>query len=288
MPGRSDTAPAGLRETARTPGARNPGAARAAAAAAVRGRRPLGLWRLEVLRVVRTKRWLLLFIAYPVLGAAGPIVVRHLDAILSALGADGVDAPDDIDADTPMTAYIGVSGQIGLLVALGMCAAAMSLDHRPGLAAFYRTRTRRTWQLVLPRWTVCAAAVCIANLVASLIVWAEIRWLFGPVRTELMLYAILFTTVYLLMALGVVAGAAAVLRRPVAVFGTALVALVLSPLPRLWKPLRGWSPDKLSGAGIELLDGSAPGSYAGPAAVAVVLTGVLLTFSVWRIGRREM
>jgi ABC-2 type transport system permease protein len=287
MTSRSDTAAADVRADAPpVPGTRY--ARTAAAAAAVRRRRPLGLWRLEVLRVVRTKRWLLLFIAYPVLGSAGPIIVRHINSILSALGADGVDVPTDLTADAAMTSYVGVSGQIGLLVALGMCAAALAVDHRPGLAAFYRTRTCRPRQLVLPRWTVCAAAVCLANLVASVIVWAEIRWLFGPVRTDLMLYGIFFSTIYLLMALSLVAGAAAFLRRPVALFGTALIALILSPLPRLWKPLRGWSPDKLSSVEVGLLDGHEPGSYAGPAAVAVLLTGTLLALSVWRVGRREM
>ncbi|MGR6999765.1 hypothetical protein ACU686_19440 [Yinghuangia aomiensis] len=73
-----------------------------------------------------------------------------------------------------------------------------------------------------------------------------------------------------------------------ALFGTALIALIVSPLPRLWKPLRGWSPDKLSSVEIGLLDGHEPGSYAGPAAVALMITGTLLGLSVWRIGRREM
>ncbi|MGR6999764.1 hypothetical protein ACU686_19435 [Yinghuangia aomiensis] len=80
------------------------------------------------------------------LGSAGPIIVRHINSILSALGADGVDVPTDLTADAAMTSYVGVSGQIGLLVALGMCAAALAVDHRPGLAAFYRTRTCKPWQ----------------------------------------------------------------------------------------------------------------------------------------------
>ncbi|MDI2131228.1 hypothetical protein [Yinghuangia seranimata] len=258
------------------------------ATAAARGRRPLGLWRLEVLRLTRTRRWLLLLIAYPLLGAAGPPIVAHLREILDALGADASLSAGETSADDGVTAYVGVSGQIGLLVALSTTAAALALDHRPGLAAFYRTRTRRAWDLVVPRWTVSAAAVCIANLLGSAIVWAEVRWLFGPVPTDRMLYGWLFSTLYLLMALSLVAGAAAFLRRPVALFGAAMVALVLSPLPRLWKPLRHWEPSRLAGAETDLLDGAAPGDFAVPSIVAIVLVVVMLSLAVWRVGRREM
>ncbi|WP_436776824.1 hypothetical protein [Yinghuangia sp. YIM S09857] len=264
------------------------GAARTAEAAGQRVRRPLGLWRLEVLRVTRTRRWLLLLIAYPLLGAAGPLVVRHLDRILEVLGADGADPPDDMGAPEGMAAYVVASGQIGLFVALGIAAAALAVDHRPGLAAFYRTRTRRARDLVVPRWTVCAAAVCIANAVATAIVWAELRWLWGPVPTDRILYGALFNTLYLLMALALVAGASAFLRRPVALFGAALVALVLSPLPRLWRPLRGWEPSSLGSAGVELLEDATPGEFVGPALVAVLVTLTMLSLAVWRIGRREM
>lgn len=277
------------RAEAKVAAGRPRGAARTDAAA-VRPRRPLGLWRLEVLRVTRTRRWLLLLLAYPLLGALGPIVVRHLGSILDWLGADGASAPDKVDAADGMLAYLSASGQIGLLVALGITAAALAVDHRTGLAAFYRTRTRRPRDLVLPRWTVCAAAVCTANALATVIVWAELRWLFGPVPTDRILYGLLFSTVYLLMALGLVAGAAAFLRRPVALFGAALVALILSPLPRLWKPARDWEPSGLGGAGGELLEpnGPTPADFAVPSVMALALTAALLAVAVWRVGRREM
>ncbi|UGQ14807.1 hypothetical protein LO772_15275 [Yinghuangia sp. ASG 101] len=283
---RFDTAAEPRAETGRT---ERPDRTARVVSAQARGRRPLGLWRLEVLRVTRTRRWLLLILGFPVLGAAGPVVVRYIDAILDLLGADGVTPPENLGASEGMAAYLEVSGQLGMLVALGMTAAALAVDHRPGLAAFYRTRTRRAWELVLPRWTVAAAAVCIANAVATGIVWVELHGLFGSVSDRLILYAALFNMLYLLMALGMVAGAAAFLRRPVAIFGAALMALILLPLPRLWRPMRGWEPSGLGGAGVNLLDGSdTPGDYAAASLVAVLLTAALLGLAVWRIGRREM
>lgn len=283
---RFDTAAEPRAETGRT---ERPDRAPRPTAAPPRGRRPLGLWRLEVLRVTRTRRWLLLILGFPVLGALGPVVVRYIDDILDVLGADGVTPPENLGASDGMAAYLEVSGQVGMLVALGMAAAAMAVDHRSGLAAFYRTRTRRAWELVLPRWTVAAAAVCIANAVATGIVWIELHGLFGSVSDRLIFYAALFNMLYLLMALGMVAGAAAFLRRPVAIFGAALLALILQPLPRLWRPMRDWEPSGLGGAGVKLLEGSdTPADYAASSLVAVLLTAALLTLAVWRIGRREM
>lgn len=283
---RFDTAAEPRAETGRT---ERPARTARATAAPARGQRPLGLWRLEVLRVTRTRRWLLLLLGFPVLGAVGPVVVRYIDRILDVLDADGVTPPDNLGASDGMAAYLEVSGQIGILVALGMTAAAMALDHRSGLAAFYRTRTSRAWELVLPRWTVAATAVCLANALATGIVWVELHALFGAVSDRLIFYAALFNMLYLLMALGLVAGAAAFLRRPVAIFGAALMALILLPLPRLWRPMRDWEPSRLGGAGVKLLEGSrTPGDYAAASLVAVLLTAALLSLAVWRIGRREM
>lgn len=254
--------------------------------AVVTPRRSLGLWRLELLRLRRTRRGLLLLATYPLLALVGPLAVRHLDDILDVLGADA-GRPTITDPADGMSAYTYVAGQVGLLVALGIAAAAFAVDHRPGLAAFYRTRTRHGRDLVLPRWTVTTTAVVLAYLAGTAVALAQVRWLFGPFGLSAAWWGAVYGALYLVLATAVVAGVGAFLRRPVTMFGAALAVLFLLPLPQLWSPAERWSPSRLGGAQVELLRDTTPGDYAGGAAVGVALTVALVWLAVYRVGRRE-
>ncbi|MYW00941.1 hypothetical protein [Streptomyces sp. SID3343] len=253
-----------------------------------RGPRRLGLWRLEWLRLVRTRRWLLLVVAYPGAGLVGPVFAKHRDEILKALRIDGVAPATGMGADSGMAVYSYGVAQVGILVALALMAGALAVDHRPGLAAFHRTRLRRPRDLVLPRFTVTTVAVSVAYLLGTLIAWAQVHWMFGPLPARSVLYGAGFGVASLLMSLSLVAATAALLRRPVAIFGTALIALLVWPLASLWRPLRRWLPTELNSAQVELLRGHTAGEYGDNLCVALGLSAVLVWFAVWRIGRREM
>jgi ABC-2 type transport system permease protein len=253
-----------------------------------RGPRRLGLWRLEWLRLVRTRRWVLLAVVYPGVGAVGPVFAKHRDEILKALRIDGVPPSGGMRADSGMAVYAYGATQVGILVALALMASALAVDHRPGLAAFHRTRLRRPRDLVLPRFVVTTAAVSVAYLLGTLIAWAQVHWMFGPLPARSVLYGAGFGMAWLVTALSATAATAALLRRPVAIFGGALVAMVVMPLASLWRPLRHWLPNELNSAPVELLRGHTPGEYGDNLAVALSLSAGLVSFAVWRIGRREM
>ena len=252
------------------------------------GPRRLGLWRLEWLRLVRTRRWLLLVLAYPVIGAVGPGFARHRDRILDILRIDGVPPSNGLGGDSGMAVYSYGAGQMGVLVGLAMMAGALAVDHRPGLAAFHRTRIRRARDLVLPRFAVITAAVSVAYVLGTLVAWAQVHWMFGPLPAETMLYGMLFGVVGLVLEMAVVAGVAAFLRRPVAIFGAALVTLNLLPLATLWRPMKRWLPTELIYAQVDLLRGQTPADYGLNLLVAVVAAIALMWLAVSRIGRREM
>jgi ABC-2 type transport system permease protein len=253
-----------------------------------RGPRRLGLWRLEWLRLVRTRRWVLLAVAYPGVGVVGPVFAKHRDEILKALRIDGVAPTTGMTADSGMAVYSYTAAQIGILVALALMASALAVDHRPGLAAFHRTRLRRPRDLVLPRFTVTTVAVSVAYLLGTLIAWAQVHWMFGPLPARSVLYGFGFGMASLITSLSVVAGTAALLRRPVAIFGASLVWLVAMPLATLWRPLRRWLPTELDEAPVGLLRGHRPSEYGDNLGVALVLSAALVSFAVWQIGRREM
>ncbi|MEU0937408.1 MULTISPECIES: hypothetical protein [unclassified Embleya] len=253
-----------------------------------RGPRRLGLWRLEWLRLVRTRRWLLLVMAYPGLGLIGPVFARHRDRIVEALHIDAVAPAGGMRADSGMAVYTYGVGQVSVLVGLALMASALAVDHRPGLAAFHRTRMRRPRDLVLPRYTVTTAAVSLAYLLGSLIAWAQVHWMFGPLPAKAVFYGSLYGIVGVVLELSVVAAMAACLRRPVAIFGATLVSFVVMPLAALWRPLQSWLPSQLFNSQIDLLRGHTPGEYVDNFGLSVVLSGLCVWLAVWRIGRREM
>ncbi|WP_406285578.1 hypothetical protein [Embleya sp. NBC_00896] len=253
-----------------------------------RGPRRLGLWRLEWLRLVRTRRWLLLLVAYPGVGLVGPAFAKHRDEILRALRIDGVPPATGMRADSGMAVYTYTTANVAILVGIALMASALAVDHRPGLAAFHRTRLHRPRDLVWPRYTMTTAAVSIAYVLGTLIAWAQVHWMFGPLPAESVLYGAFYGVVSAVTSLSVVAAMAAFLRRPVAIFGAALVAMILFPLAELWRPLRRWVPSSLSDAPVELLRGHTPGEYGESLLVALILSAAFVWFAVWRIGRREM
>lgn len=253
-----------------------------------RGPRRLGLWRLEWLRLVRTKRLLLLLVAYPGVGLIGPVFARHRDRIVEALHIDAVAPASGMRADSGMAVYTYAAGQIGILVGLALMASALAVDHRPGLAAFHRTRLRRRRDLVVPRYTVTTAAVSLAYLMGSLIAWAQVHWMFGPLPAKAVFYGSFYGIVGVVLEVSVVAAMAAFLRRPVAIFGGSLVAFVLMPVAALWRPLQHWLPSQLFNCQVDLLRGHTPGEYVDNLVVAVVLSALCVWLAVWRIGRREM
>ncbi|MFI1582151.1 hypothetical protein [Embleya sp. NPDC020630] len=253
-----------------------------------RGPRRLGLWRLEWLRLTRTRRWLLLLVAYPGVGLVGPVFARHRDQILEALRIEGVPPATGMRADSGMAVYVYGTAQVGLLVGLALMASALAVDHRAGLAAFHRTRMHHTRDLVLPRYTVTLTAVAIAYVLGMLIAWAQVHWMFGSLSARSVLYGAFYGLMGTVVQVSVVAGMAALLRRPVAIFGAGLVVVILMPLASLWRPLRSWQPTELSTAPIELLRGHSAGEYTDNLVMALLISGLCVWLAVWRIGRREM
>jgi hypothetical protein len=141
---------------------------------------------------------------------------------------------------------------------------------------------------VLPRFTVTAAAVSLAYVLGTLIAWAQVHWMFGPLPARSVLYGMFFGVVWMVTGMSVIAGTAALLRRPVAIFGTGLMTLMLMPAAGLWQPLSRWEPTELAGAQVDLLRGRTVGDYGPSLLIAVLMSVALLWFAVWRIGRREM
>ena len=101
----------------------------------------MNLWRLEWLRLARTRRLAALIGVYLFFGLTGPLTARYLEQILGSLGTEGVriEFPQPKPADG-IVQFMGNVSQIGLLVVVLVAASALAFDARREMAVFLRTR----------------------------------------------------------------------------------------------------------------------------------------------------
>src|SRR5215472_12992959 len=191
--------------------------------------RPMNLWRLEWLRLVRTPRALSLGAVYLAIGLIEPVATRYASALLAHVGSGAeVRLPKPTPAQA-LSSYVSEATLIGLIVLVAVAASAYGFDARPGLAAFFRTRVPSMWRLLAPRFTAYAAAGAVAYLVGTLAAWYETRQLIGSLPIGGLLAGLLCGAVYLAFAVAVTAFAASLTRTTVASVGITLGILLALP-----------------------------------------------------------
>lgn len=243
-------------------------------------------WRLEMLRIWRTRRFVALLAPSVLLGLGLPILTHELPHLLKRnAGGIKVVAPVPTPADA-LTGFAQNTAQLGTLVVVIVAAATIAFDARPPLAAFYRTRIRRPWLLVIPRCVavvgtdalaLAIGATCCAVATASLIGTLPLGAVAAGVGVEL---------VWVAFCVSVVAFWASYARAVMPVIGATLATLMALVFASGFSAFSPWSPTAIAG-GI--------GAFVGPAAglpwrsflVAAVATGVLATIAVLRIARRS-
>src|SRR5574342_43661 len=115
----------------------------------------MSLWRLEWLRLVRTRRLVALLSVYLFFGFTGPLTARYLNAIFERLGTGEV----RVEFPTPRPAdgiaqFVGNTSQIGLLVVVMVAGSALAFDARREMAVFVRTRVESVRTILVPAFTV--------------------------------------------------------------------------------------------------------------------------------------
>ena len=248
----------------------------------------MSLWRLEWLRLLRTRRWLVLGGVYLFFGFLGPLTARYMGEILERFGGEiQVTVPDPVPADG-MVQFSANAQQIGLLVVVVVAARALALDAVPEMSVFLRTRVRRVASLLAPRYLVATAAAAAAFVLGTLAAWYETAVLLGGLSAGAVLMGILYGIVYLAFAIAVVAAAAARTRGVLGAVVITLIALLGLPLPGLLGTLEEWLPSYLLGAQVDLvLDGTA-GEFLRATVVSLAATGGLLVLAARWSRRREL
>jgi len=248
----------------------------------------MNLWRLEWLRLLRTRSWVALAAVFLFFGLLGPISARYMEQILQRFAGDVVVILPPPTPASGLEQFLGNVMQIGLLVVLAVAAGALAFDQPVERAAFYRSRVRRVWTLLAPRYVVVTLATVAAFVLGTLGAWYETVVLLGDLPVGGMLLGMLLTSLYLAFAVAVTAAASSFARAPLVIVPLAVGVLVVVPLLGLFGALREWLPSVLLGSLVGLVVGVPPVEYLRPALVTLAATAVLLWLAAARLQRREL
>jgi ABC-2 type transport system permease protein len=246
------------------------------------------LWRLEWLRLVRTRRLVVIIAAYVFFGLTGPVSARYLGEILNRIGGGiRVELPPPTPADG-LAQFTSNASQICLLVLVLVAAAGLALDAHTEMATFLRTRVPRMRDLILPAYAMTTAAAVAGLVAGSLAAWYETTVLLGAPPAGKVILGTVLSALFLGFAVACTAAAAYLVRGVVATAGTSLVFLlvlaIVGNLPRVGR----WSPTTLLGALPNLVRGTAASHFLPAAVVCVVAAIGALSGAVWLASRREL
>lgn len=248
----------------------------------------MNLWRLEWLRLVRTKRWIALLGVYVFFGLLGPLTARYLAEIIERFGGDvQVTFPPPVPADG-MVQYISNVSQVGLLVAVVVASGSLAFDAKPEMGIFLRTRVSRVRDILIPRLSVTYVAVAASFVAGALAAWYETAVLIGSLPVVETLAGIGYGLLYLALVVAVVAAVAGRAKTVLGAVTITVIVLLVMPIIGAIETVGEWLPSRLVGALPELAAGASIGDYAGAAAVTIAAIGLALWMAVRWSAAREL
>lgn len=246
----------------------------------------MGPWRLEILRLWRTRRLIALAGTFLILGLGIPVLTYYLPEIVknTASGVQ-VTVPKQTAADS-IAGFASNVGQLGTLVVVVVAAASLAIDANPDLATFYRTRVHRSTRLVLPRYAVVTAASVVALALGTLGAWYETAVLFGPISARALMAGLATQALWFCFVTAIVAVVASAIRGVLGVVGTSIGLLLglglLGNLPGASIRL----PTRLAGSGADFIQHATDGIWQA-IAVTVVAAGAAVVLATHRLGQRR-
>ncbi len=252
-------------------------------------RTELSPWRVEWLRLVRTRRLIALAGVFVLLGFAEPLGTYYLPELLRHSNAKGIKitAPPPVAADG-ISGYASNALLIGLIVLVVVAASACAVDARPALSAFYRTRAGSFWQLLYPRAAVAACAGVGAYWLGLAAAWYETRLLLGAPDAAAMAESAGLVAVFLIFAVASTAVASTFARSTVATAAWAIAGLLTINILGAVSQVGPWLPASLTDSPDALVRHTASAHhYVRALLVCVAATCCLVLVAGWRGASRE-
>jgi ABC-2 type transport system permease protein len=253
-----------------------------------RPRSGMTLLRLEVARMLRSHRGLLVVGVHVLFGIIGPLTARYLDVLLEQVGGGmTVTVPDPRPVDG-LVQYVSNVSQIGVLVVVVVAAGALAFDGHPERAAFLRARVARPGRLLVAPYLVTTAVAVLAWTVGTAVAAGLSAALLGPLPLGAVVAGTAFGALYLAFAVAVVALIASALRTQLGTVLAALVTLVALPVLATVGALRPWLPSELLTAVLAVTEGAPVTEFLRPTLVAVAASAGALLLAARRLEAREV
>jgi ABC-2 type transport system permease protein len=248
----------------------------------------MSLWRLEVLRMVRTYRWIIVVAVYLLFGVLGPVSARYLNEIVGNFAGDiTIVMPDPRPVDGILQ-FVSNTTQLGLLAVVIVAASALAVDARTEVAAFLRTRVEHGAVLLWPRYVVATAIAVLALLAGTAVAWALTAVILGGLPAGAMVAGTAMGALYLAFAVAVVAAAGAIARGVLPTVFAALAVLILLPIAGVLPVLEPWLPSHLVTAVVALLEGEQASDHLRAVGVTIVVIPLLLALAARQLQHRDL
>jgi ABC-2 type transport system permease protein len=248
----------------------------------------MGPWRLELVRLLRTRRLIVLAATFLILGLTMPVLSYYLPRLVKHAAGNGVTilAPKQTPADA-IQGFASNAGQLGTLVVAITAAATLCVDAHPILAAFYRTRVHRSSRLLGPRYlTITAASIATLALGAFGALYETVI-LLGPVSVPKLLGGIALAALWIAFVTILTAALSTAIRGVAAVAGAAVALLLGVALLANIPALSSWLPTRLAqGTAMLIVHDKADDAWR-PILITTATSFVLAGVTLGRIGGRE-
>jgi ABC-2 type transport system permease protein len=247
----------------------------------------MGPWRLELLRVWRTRRLIALAATFLILGLGVPVLTSFLpELVKGATNGVQITVPKQTAADG-IAGFAGNVAQLGTLVVVVVAAATLSIDAHPGLAAFYRTRVHRPILLVLPRYAIVTAASVATLALGTFGAWYETTVLLGSVPFGALMGGLALEALWLCFVTSIVTVFTSAIRGVLGVVGGSIALLLTLALLDGLPSAFSWLPTRLAASGGDLIQHPA-GDVWHAVVVSSLATVAALSLAVNRLGKREL
>jgi len=236
--------------------------------------------RFEFLRWVRTRRMLVLGVAFVFSALTGPLMTAYAENIVGALQTSNnlqilFEIPTWIDGGT---SYLQNAAQVSLLFACFLAARSCALGESDRLSIHYRIRARTRRHLFGPRLFMSVFVTWLTAMIGLALATYQIGVLFDDVEYDRLVQAFLAQSLGIAMVAFLAGALAARTNAPGTSALVVYFAVFIADLLRDASWIRGYSPTALLRP-TDLLETASLSDYAGPAlaAVAVIVVGSFLS-----------